>query len=265
MAVNWDEIRTEYETTDITLVELGDKHGIKYPTIKSRKQRQAWEKGASIVVKDASAPNKDASNRSRVGPPQGNQNAKGHGAPKGNKNALGNSGGGAPIRNNNAVTHGFFRKFFPEETLTIMEQLETRSPLDMLWDNIVIQYTAIIRAQQVMFVTDKEEMIKEIKKRKFEVVDTSTKEQSSFEAVMTEEEYEFQFSWDRHATFLNAQSRAMATLQSLIKQYEDMCNKGLVTEEQRLRVEKLKAEVKALETGKDEGVQIVDDIEDEDE
>ncbi|GIO00567.1 hypothetical protein J5TS2_12350 [Brevibacillus halotolerans] len=116
----------------------------------------------------------------------------------------------------------------------------------MLWENIMIQYTAIIRAQRIMFVQDKEEMIKEIKKRKFEIVDTSMKEKASFEQMVTEEEYEFQFSWDRHATFLNAQSRAIATLQSLIKRYEDMLNSHLATEEQRLRIEKLKIEVKEL-------------------
>ncbi|PCN44770.1 hypothetical protein B9C88_08715 [Brevibacillus laterosporus] len=98
----------------------------------------------------------------------------------------------------------------------------------MLWENIMIQYTVIIRAQRIMFVEDKEELIKEIKKRKYEIVDTSTKEKASFKQVVTEEEYEFQFSWDRHATFLNAQSRAMATLQSLIKRYEDMPNSYLL-------------------------------------
>ncbi|MEV2911587.1 phage terminase small subunit, partial [Paenibacillus larvae] len=47
-------------------------------------------------------------------------NAKTPGAPKGNKNAVGNEGG-APRGNSNAVTHGFFRKYFPEETMEIME------------------------------------------------------------------------------------------------------------------------------------------------
>lgn len=246
VAIDWNEIRSEYEATDISLSDLADKFGIKYPTIKSRKQRQGWSKDASSDTKDASSPIKDASKKSRAGPPQGNKNAVGHGAPKGNKNAVGNDGG-APTRNSNAVTHGFFRKFFPDETLEIMEQIEIRPPLDMLWDNIVIQYTAIVRAQRIMFVQDKEEMIKEIKKRKYDVVDTSTQDEASFEQVVTEEEFAFQFSWDRHATFLNAQSRAMSTLQSMIKQYDDMCNKGLATEEQRLRIEKLKVEIREKE------------------
>src|SRR5690606_618891 len=66
------------------------------------------------------------------------------GAPPGNKNAVGNSGGAAPVGNSNAVTHGFFQKYLPAESFEIMQQIESRSPLDMLWDNIMIQYTAII-------------------------------------------------------------------------------------------------------------------------
>lgn len=235
MAIDWNEIRSEYETTDISLSDLADKHGIKYPTIKSRKQRQGWEKDASAEAKDASSPVKDASKKGRAGPPRGNKNAVGHGAPRGNKNAVGNDGG-APARNSNAVTHGFFRKFFPEESLEIMEQIETRSPLDMLWDNIVIQYTAIIRAQRIMFVRDQQDETKVLKKDKPGMFGD-------------EKEWEYQHAWDKQAAFLQAQSRAMATLQSLIRQYEDMCNKGLATEEQRLRVEKLKAEVDTLRGG----------------
>jgi phage terminase small subunit len=60
VTVNWEDIRREYETTDITLSELAEKHDIKYPTIKSRKQRQGWEKDASRRIPDAST-KKDAS------------------------------------------------------------------------------------------------------------------------------------------------------------------------------------------------------------
>ncbi len=59
MPIDWDAIRNEYQTTPVTLAELAVKYGIKYPTIKSRKQRQGWKKDASIKRKDASR--KDAS------------------------------------------------------------------------------------------------------------------------------------------------------------------------------------------------------------
>ena len=108
----------------------------------------------------------------------------------------------------------------------------------MLWDNITIQYAAIIRAQRIMYVESKEEMIKELKKKK-EVESTTS---DTFE-----EEYEFQFAWDRQATFLNAQSRAISELRSSIKQYEEMLKSDLATEEQRLRIAKLKGEVNKLD------------------
>ncbi len=87
------------------------------------------------------------------------------GGQPGNKNALGNSGGAAPARNQNAVTHGFFSKYLPEETLEIMEEIQERSPADMIWDQIQIQYAAIIRAQRIMFVHDQDDMTKVLKKR----------------------------------------------------------------------------------------------------
>lgn len=64
------------------------------------------------------------------------------------------------------------------------------------------------KGTKIMFVSDKGEMIKELKKKKSVLSETNEVE---------EEEYEFQFSWDRHATFLNAQSRAMAEPQKPYK------------------------------------------------
>lgn len=157
------------------------------------------------------------------------------GAPKGNKNALGNVGGAAPVGNSNAVTHGFFRKIFPDDkdTLAIIDEIDIKSPIDILWENIVIQYTAIARAQKIMYVQDQQDLTKHLKRERL----TENSE---------EREWEFQYAWDKHANFLQAQSRAMATLQSLIKRYEEMLPGASKSEEQRLRVEKLKAEVSKI-------------------
>ncbi|MGD9678415.1 MAG: phage terminase small subunit [Vulcanibacillus sp.] len=176
------------------------------------------------------------------------------GAPIGNKNAKGNKGGlGGPLKNDKAVKHGFFQKYFPEEAIEIMQEIESQSPLDILWDNIVIQYTAIVRAQRIMFVRDQKDQTKVLKRQKESLGIGGS---SSWE-----KEYELQHAWDKHASFLQAQSRAMGELRSLIKQYEELCNSGLASEEQKLRIEKLKAEVKALGSiSGDEGVKIIDDI-----
>ena len=145
------------------------------------------------------------------------------------------SKGGQP-KNKNAEKFGFFSKYLPEETLELMENIVEKNQLDILWEQITIQYAAIIRAQRIMYVESKEEMIKELKKEEY----TSDGDSKL--------EYEFQFAWDRQATFLNAQSRAMSELRSLIKQYDTMVNTNwdLVTEEQKLRIDKLKCEVKKL-------------------
>lgn len=159
--------------------------------------------------------------------------------------------------NQNSKKHGFFSKYIPKETLEIMGMLNDKNPADLVWDQIQIQYAAIIRAQKIMFVTDKDEMIKELKKEKAEVEVTGEKEDGEAITVpkYTEREYEFQFSWDRQATFLNAQSRAMSELRNLIKQFNDLAQDN---DERRLKlqlmqanIDKTKAEVEKITDNND--------------
>ncbi len=189
--------------------EISSKYDISLNTLKSWIKRYNWasekKKGAPI---------------NKRGAPFSNKNSVGHGAPKENKNA---------------EKFGFFSKYLPEETRELIQEISIKDKFDILWEQITIQYAAIIRAQKIMYVKDKEEMIKELKKHE------STENGEKIE-------YEFQFAWDRQASFLNAQSRAMSELRSLIKQYDEMIHKdwNLATEEQKTRVEKLKCEVANL-------------------
>ncbi|HBF1646917.1 TPA: helix-turn-helix domain-containing protein [Clostridioides difficile] len=189
--------------------EISAKYDISLNTLKSWIKRYNWskekKKGAPI---------------NKRGAPFSNKNSVGYGAPKENKNA---------------EKFGFFSKYLPEETQDLINEIKNKDKFDILWEQITIQYAAIIRAQKIMYVKDKEEMIKEIKKHE------STENGEKIE-------YEFQFAWDRQASFLNAQSRAMSELRSLIKQYDEMIHKdwNLATEEQKTRVEKLKCEVDNL-------------------
>ena len=161
------------------------------------------------------------------------------GAPKGNKNSVGHASS-TPIGNTHAMKHGFFAKIFPNdpETKSIVESIDIMSPIEMLWQNIVIQYTAIARAQRIMFVRNQDDMTKELKRQK----DSDTSQ---------EIEYELQFAWDKQASFMQAQSRAMSTLQGMITKYDELMQKDLSTEEQQLRINKLKAEIAKL-TGSDD-------------
>ncbi|MFS0655700.1 phage terminase small subunit [Bacillus sp. 179-C3.3 HS] len=218
--------------------DLAEKYGVSINTIKSWKKRHGWE-------------------RKKGAPKEKSVHTKKGGQP-GNKNAVGNSGG-APARNQNAKTHGFYSKHMPAEAFEIMQDIQEFSPADLLWEQIQIQFTAIVRAQKIMFVESKDEMIKELKKAKYLYLEGDLDEKE-----VEEEEYEFQFAWDRHATFLNAQSRAMGELRSLIKQFDNIAHetdeRRLKLEQMRLNIDKTKAEVEKLELGDVDLVHIVDDI-----
>lgn len=151
--------------------------------------------------------------------------------------------GGAPIKNTNAVKHGLFSKYLPKETLELVGAIETMSPLDILWENICLKYAAIIRSQKIMFVKNANDYTKRI-----------TLEGESLAFQYTE-------AYEKQASFLIAQSRAMGTLMSLIKQYDELCRSSLATDEQRLRIEKLKTEIaKTRESDNPAKVEIVDNV-----
>jgi uncharacterized protein YjcR len=227
---NWDEIRKEFETTKITLVALAEKHGVKLGTLKSRKSREEWSSASpkkdATIKKVATKKEKDATKKNKKEPRRrsGNPNPQNQ----------------FTERNTAAKKHGLFSRYIPRETLEIMGTLDKSDPADILWDQIQLQYAAIIRAQEIMYVENKTEMIKELKKRK----DGSNGD---------EREWEFQFAWDRQATFLNAQSRAMGELRSLLKQFDELASvedeRRLKLEQMRLNIDKTKAEVEKIASG----------------
>lgn len=172
-------------------------------------------------------------------------NPKG-GAPIGNKNAVGHKGV-APERNQNSRKHGFFSKYFPKEVINIMELTEGMEPLDILWSNIKLKYAAIVRSQKIMYVKNQNDKTKELKKIKSQSANIGSKEEPEIVEVYREEEYDIQYAWDKQANFLRAQSTAMGQLTRMIKQYDEMLHQNweTATEEQKLRVEKLKVSIDA--------------------
>ncbi|MCD3234313.1 hypothetical protein G8V06_09440 [Clostridium botulinum D/C] len=162
------------------------------------------------------------------------------GAPFNNKNAVGNKGGRGAKENQNSRKHGFYSKYLPKEVFDAFEDIEDMSPLEILWTNIKIKYAAILRAQKIMFVKDHEDMTKELKK---------TKVADSDKISSQEYEYDIQYAWDKQANFLQAQSKAMSTLTNMIKRYEEMlhANWESATEEQKLRIERLKQTIENKE------------------
>jgi len=196
--------------TGMKLIEIASQLDVPEGTVRSWKNRYKWN---ATLQSDK----RNVAKRNKGGQP-------------GNKNA-----DGGPPGNKYAEKYGFFAKWLPEETREIMQGIQHADPLDLLWDNIQLQYTAIIRAQKLMYVKDQQ--------------DKTIEKVGEGSGNIDSEKWEVQQAWDKHATFLNAQSRAMKTLESMIKQYDELLHKNwdLATEEQKQRVEKIKAEIKHLE------------------
>ena len=203
--------------------DIAAKYGVTLNTVKSWKVRYGWNK-KSVHTKSE----KVCTQKKKHGGQPGNKNAVGHGAPKGNQNA---------------VKHGLFSRYLPEETRELFYSLDSADPLDLLWDQIKLAYTAILRAQSVMYVTGKKDKtVERIEEKRGKIIG---------------ERWEVQQAWDKQATFLQAQARAQAELRSLIKQYDEMLHKNwkLATKEQKARIAQLKAQTRKI-TG--EGLEVED-------
>lgn len=135
--------------------------------------------------------------------------AKKKGGQPNNKNAV---GAGAPKENANAVKHGLFSKYLPKYSLDIIDAIKEKTPLDLIWDAIQIQYAAIIRAQQIMYVEDKND-------KTVEKIGESSGDTWS-------EKWEVQQAWDKQASFLKAQSKAVDSLKNMVKDYLELEGKS---------------------------------------
>ena len=162
-------------------------------------------------------------------------NVRKRGGQIGNKNAVGGNQS-APLRNHNAEKFGFFRKYLPEETVSIIKEMP-KDPLDILWDQIQIAYAAIIRAQKIMYVKDRE--------------DKTVEKVEEKDGNVIGERWEVQQAWDKQSNFLQAQARAQKMLESMINKYDDRLHKNweLATEEQRARIERIKADTERIKGG----------------
>ena len=156
------------------------------------------------------------------------------GGQPGNKNSS-----GGPSGNKKAEKYGFFSKYLPDETREIFSAIEQADPLDLLWHQIQIAYAAIIRAQWIAYVKDRDDKTKE-------------KIMSGEASDM----YSVQQAWDKQNEFMKAQARAQGELRSLIKQYDEMLHKdwGMASEEQRARIAQIKAQTDKL-TGNNQEIE----------
>ena len=205
--IDWKKIRKEYEESDITASALAKKYGISPSTLRSRKNREGWQRDATQNKNVATRRKKD-DNR---GAPLGSHNAKGN---------PGNPHASPPPGNKNAVSHGLFAKWLPDDTRALIQEIYTSEPADIIWNNIMIQYAAIIRSQKIMNVTDELDTTTDITE-----VDLNPKLiDENGKTVQIKEVRQYQYAWDKQANYLMAMSRAMGTLSKLIKQFVEIAD-----------------------------------------
>lgn len=202
------------------LKDIAEELGVSASTVRKWKSEDRWDDEMK-----RSAPNESE----RYDSMRGNQNAK-------------DNKGGAPPKNKNAVSHGLFANWLPQDTREIIQELYTSNPADIIWNNIMIQYTAIIRSQKIMYVRDEYDLTEMEKKRKVAWI----KDGDLSMTVPIEVEKEFQYAWDKQANFLNAQSRAIATLSNLVKQFIAIADDQ---DERRLKLELMQAQIKNITGG----------------
>jgi uncharacterized protein YjcR len=151
-------------------------------------------------------------------------------AKMGNQNAKGNKGGiGGPEGNQKALKHGFFSKFMPQdlEFMEIREIVETMSPADMIWENILSLYQRLIWGRRITFVKDKKDVTKVLTKKKPGMFGT-------------EQEWEYQQPWDKYNSAIKAEATVMKELRSAIKQFIEIAPEK---DERRLKLERMKLEI----------------------
>lgn len=150
-------------------------------------------------------------------------NVRKKGGQPNNKNATG------PPGNHNAVKHGLFSKYLPQDVLEIAQDISDKHPIDILWENITLTYANLLHAQRILFVQD---------------VEDSTELISGDGLKGTT--YEHHTAWDKQGKALAAIAKVQAELRNMIKTYDELSKSELVTEEQRGRIELIKLKVEAI-------------------
>lgn len=127
-------------------------------------------------------------------------------------------------------------KYLPEDIKSIIGGIADMDILDVLYANIMIQFATILHGQTVMFVKDKDDTT---------VLTTSETNGEKIQSYNNTVE----FSFNKMANFLNAQSKAMITLVNLIHEYTEelrYCS-AIEVAKHETQLATLKAKLKLLE------------------
>lgn len=207
--------------------EIAEKYKVALSTVKSWKTRYKWKREKSMRT--------NSKVRKRGGQPR-------------NINALGSRG---PAGKTNALKHGMFSKYLPQETLEIAMEIEDASPIDILWMSIKMKFAAILRAQKLMYV----ESVSDDIKVSDQSLTVSTEPGGGQRRTVTKNDKVIS-ALEREERFLKSQAVAMMALTRMIKEYDELCRSSIATEEQLARINKIRAEVDKMQgnTSEDDNI-----------
>lgn len=219
MATDWKAIQHEYETTNLSMQALADKYGVNISTVRSRKKRDEWTKqiGAQKINKRImqQTAKKLIKERVEVLSPEIVVNIEAT-HQKGERKIY-----AKPVKN------APWLKYLPDDVVEMMRSMEEVNPIDILYDQIRMQWTMIIRAQEIMYVSDQ--------------LDTDRfKTKSSLES----DTYEVHTAWDKHGKFMQAMAGAQKELRYLIQQFMELAP---VEDERRARIKNIEVNTELAE------------------
>ena len=129
-----------------------------------------------------------------------------------------------------AVQHGLYA--VPRKVRGIMEAAQGMDERNLLWEVILYQYASIVRAQELMYVKDGD--------------DTRFLARGECGEGDAQTAYEPHAAWDRHAAFMQAQSRAVATFNNSLKAYQQLALGSHTADAREQQARLLKQKVKKM-------------------
>lgn len=189
--------------------DIAEKYNVSINTLKWWKSRYKWERKGHIK--------------------------KGRSAPFHNHNAK-----GAAVGNTYACKHDLYRKYLPKSILDIVMNVDDASTADILWMNIKILYAKILHAMNIVYVVDAEDNTILTQSTSIQIDPRTNQKTGASKSNYIETAIQ------KEVAGISAIARSMGTLNKMIRQYEEMIRQTGMDDEQKLRLEKLKAEIEVL-------------------
>lgn len=128
-------------------------------------------------------------------------------------------------------------KYIPDRLAKVISEIQGQTPIDIIYTNILILHANILRSQEIMFVNDKNDVSREIKK---EV-------KSDFGTTI---EYNIAFAFEKQGMLLSNLSKATQSLVLLMRQYEEMLYALSIDRraEYEVKIAKIRAETIAIQS-----------------